>query len=113
MGVVAGGVFSGGASVSLFGERRAFDVRDVKTSARGVVSERARKPTYGKEAFEFGFLASGAEVDDGNGVLGAVGDVEAFAVWREGEGVWRGAEKVGGAGFDPDGFDDLICFGVD
>lgn len=110
MGIVA---FAAGRGfgIFLFSERSAFDVGDVKASTRGVINERAGEPADGIEPEELGFF--GTEIDDGDGVLGAVGDIEAFAAGRESQSVGRGAEEVGGARFHPDGFDDLIGFRVD
>ena len=113
MGVITSGVSGRRFGIFLFGERRPFDVGDVKPPARRIVNKRAREPADWKEPFEFGFLTRRFEVDHRDGVLRAVGDVEAFAIGRKGESIGRSAEKVCGAGFDPDGFDDLICFGVD
>ena len=93
------------------GRADALDIGHDQLVTRGVVRDRAGEPAHGDQAQEF--RLAGLEVDHGNGVLGAVGDVEGVAGGIERQRIGAGPEQVGGTGLDPDGLHHLVRARVD
>ncbi len=77
-------------------------------SRLGMVYDRAGKPADGDQPEELGGPAGRIELDDGDGVLRPIGDIEIFPGLSEGQGVRRCPKEVGGVGFGPYGFDDGV-----
>ena len=78
-----------------------------------IEAEGAREPADRDQPGEARLAPPRGELDHGDGVLRAVGDVERFPVRGEGEGVGRGAEEIGRARLGPDRLDDASVAGVD
>ena len=93
------------------GRADAFDVGDAERLARRVVSDAAREPADRDEPAQAGL--AGLEVEDRDGVLGAVANEELAARLVKGEGVGLGPEQIRGVLPRAEGLHDLVGAGVD
>src|SRR5688572_2920892 len=97
--------------VELFCRADSFDVRDADAGAFRIKGHRSREPSNGDEAGEFG--TTGAEINHPDGILRAVGNVEALPAAIEAKRIRGGAEKISGTLLGPNRFDDFIGARVD
>ena len=89
----------------------ALDIGDVDGLSGSIKHDGSREPTDGNQSLPLGM--SDIEPNDGQRVLGAVGDVQGFALGIKGQGIGRRSKDFGGTPLDADAFDDLVFARID